>query len=202
MARRDYDDYDDDDDRRPIKKKRRKKEGGGNTLLILLIGGGVLALFLFVGGIGLIAIIVAKTAGKVEQNQRAQNKNKKGKGANPDFNLVGNGRVVLDQNGVLTDADPPDPTPDLREVNARMKVFQVQLQPPKTYVITLDSDDFDPYLRVESPTGQPLAEDDDSGGDLNAKIVFRPQQPGLYRIIATSFDGFTGGFRLKVQEAN
>jgi hypothetical protein len=199
MARRDYDD---DEDDRPIRKSRKKSESGSSTLLILLIGGGVLALLLCLVGGGVIVVVAARMGAKVDEKRQAKNKDRKGKGGNPDFNVGANGQVILDQGGNLTPADPPDPTPDLREVDARMKVFQVMLQPTKTYVITLDSDDFDAYLRVESPTGQTLAEDDDSGGNLNARIVFRPHQAGLYRIIATSFDGGMGRFRLKVQEAN
>jgi hypothetical protein len=128
--------------------------------------------------------------------------NRKRPDAQPNVNVNAKGKVILNQAGNLTQNDPPDPTPDLKEVNARMKIHQVMMQPGKTYVITMTSEDFDPYLRVESPTGVNLAEDDDSGGDLNALIVFRPTQAGMHRVIATSFDGDLGRYRLKVQEAD
>src|SRR5205823_11025486 len=44
------------------------------------------------------------------------------------FNLIARGKVIFDQNGNLAANDPPDPTPEMREVNARMKVHLVQLQ--------------------------------------------------------------------------
>ena len=47
-----------------------------------------------------------------------------------------------------------------------------------------------------------LAEDDDGGGGLNAQIVFRPTEPGMYRVIATSFAGGLGQYQLKIQEAD
>jgi hypothetical protein len=83
-----------------------------------------------------------------------------------------------------------------------MKVHEVQMQPGKTYVVTMNSAEFDSYLRIESPNGEQLVEDDDSGGALNAKIVFAPNQPGAHRVIATSFNGGLGRYQLKVQELN
>ncbi|HEX3314460.1 MAG TPA: PPC domain-containing protein, partial [Gemmataceae bacterium] len=43
-----------------------------------------------------------------------------------------------------------------------------------------------------------LARDDDSGGNLNARILYRPAVRGFYRIIATSFDGRVGDFALTI----
>ncbi len=55
----------------------------------------------------------------------------------------------------------------------------------------------DPYLRVETLAGQTLAVDDDSGGNLNARIVFKAPSSAKYRIVATSFaPGMTGDFTL------
>ena len=40
-----------------------------------------------------------------------------------------------------------------------------------------------------------IAEDDDSGGDSNAKLVFKAPREGTYRIVVTSFDrNETGSF--------
>src|SRR5262245_12911397 len=76
---------------------------------------------------------------------------KQRRGANPDFvNVDAKGKVVLDKNGTLAANDPVDPSPELQGRNARMKVHEVSMQPGKTYVITLDSNDFDAFLRVES----------------------------------------------------
>ena len=67
-------------------------------------------------------------------------------------------------------------------------VYQVKLAAGKTYVIDLVSPDqkaLDPYLVLSDATGKKLAEDDDSGGGLNARITFRAAQAGTYRIHAT-----------------
>ena len=60
---------------------------------------------------------------------------------------------------------------------------------------------FDPYLRIEDANGKSLAEDDDSGGNLNARIVFQPPQTGTYRLIVTTFQARTfGNFQLTITE--
>ena len=42
---------------------------------------------------------------------------------------------------------------------------------------------------------------DDSGGGTNARILFRPRIPGVYRIIATTFeDNKLGAYSLTIRE--
>lgn len=48
----------------------------------------------------------------------------------------------------------------------------------KVYTIDMVSKDFDSYLRLFDPKGNQLEEDDDSGGDLNSRIVFNCTQDG------------------------
>ena len=82
-------------------------------------------------------------------------------------------------------------------------VYQVKLAAGKTYVIDMVSPDpkaLDPYLRLTDASGKKLAEDDDSGGGLNARIVYRAAQAGTYRIHATSFNQGAGAFTLTVRE--
>jgi len=74
----------------------------------------------------------------------------------------------------------------------------------ETYIIDLvrpEKIDFnlDPYLFLEDKNKQVVAEDDDSGGNLNARIVFTPKTDGEYRIIATTLVPATGGFTLTVR---
>lgn len=52
--------------------------------------------------------------------------------------------------------------------------------------ITLTSDDFDAYLVLQDAAGEVLAEDDDSGGRLNAQIVYTLPESADYTIFATS----------------
>ena len=80
------------------------------------------------------------------------------------------------------------------------KVHSVVLKRGKTYTIDLVSA-FDNYLRLESSKGMRLAEDDDSGGGLNARIVHAPTFDDTYKIVATSPDGRgTGDYALTIQE--
>lgn len=62
--------------------------------------------------------------------------------------------------------------------------------------ITLESDavSMDPYLELRSPTMRLLAEDDDSAGNLNARIsrVTLPDD-GIYTIVVRTFAGSGGG---------
>ena len=82
----------------------------------------------------------------------------------------------------------------------RQKSFVVQMRADTLYRIDMTSTSLDPYLRLEDENGIRLAEDDDSGGNLNARIFFNPPRTGSYRIIATTFpDKETGAFVLTVQ---
>jgi peroxiredoxin len=85
--------------------------------------------------------------------------------------------------GKLSPDDPRDP-----RRNAPHKVHLVPLKAGTTYTIDMVSRELDSYLRLEDPRGKQLAEDDDSGGNLNAQIVFDCEKDGVYRIIATSFN--------------
>ena len=61
--------------------------------------------------------------------------------------------------------------------------------------ISLQSQDFDPYLFLVDEAGNLLAENDDvSESDYNSQIVFILPQDGTYRIITNSFDPVGQGF--------
>jgi hypothetical protein len=79
------------------------------------------------------------------------------------------------------------------------QTHKVRLQAGVTYTIDLQSKDFDAYLYLEDGVGNVLAEDDDSGGNLNARIVFTPTVTGEYLLVATTFNkGATGSYKLIV----
>ena len=81
------------------------------------------------------------------------------------------------------------------------KVFWVKMVKGKTYQIDMKTGAFDAYLRLEDNKSKQLAEDDDSGGDLDAQILFTPTDDGVYRVITTTFDADeTGPFNLRIQE--
>jgi serine protease Do len=101
----------------------------------------------------------------------------------------------LDVKGQLQDNDAKDPVH-----NQPCKTYMVKLKKGKTYIIDMVSKDFDSYLRLETAQGNQLAEDDDSGGDLNAQILFAPEADGSFKVIATRFEDGTGNFTLRVHE--
>jgi hypothetical protein len=106
------------------------------------------------------------------------------------------GVEVLRVQGQLTNTDPKD---KLRK-SSHHKVHLCKMEAGHTYVIDLQSTQFDTYLRLEDPRGTDLAQDDDSGGNLNARITFRPTRTGNYRVIATSFMPATGAYTLIVRK--
>ena len=75
----------------------------------------------------------------------------------------------------------------------------------KTYIIEMNktgNDTIDPYLILHNPMNVKVAEDDDSGGELNARIVYQAPASGFYRIYATTLMLNQGGnFQLFISEA-
>jgi hypothetical protein len=98
--------------------------------------------------------------------------------------------------GQLQDGDGVDPIQ-----NQAAKVYAVELAEGTPYSITHKSQDFDAFLRIRDGSGKELASDDDSGGNLDARILFVPPAKGVYRIVATSFDGGRGNFQLVLRPA-
>jgi hypothetical protein len=81
------------------------------------------------------------------------------------------------------------------------KVHKMTLTKGTVYVIDLASKDFDAFLRLEDQQGTPLAEDDDGGGGFNARLFFIPPATAEYALLATSYNGKPGKYRLTVQES-
>ena len=102
---------------------------------------------------------------------------------------------AVDINNVIGANDPIDP-----KMRHASKKYTFKLSKDKTYVIDLISTDFDAYLRLLDKKGKQLAEDDDSGGNLNSRIAYPIREDGEYEIVVTSFDGQIGRFNLKVRE--
>lgn len=81
------------------------------------------------------------------------------------------------------------------------RVYSINVKAGQTYTIDLSSQDIDCYLYLFNANSKLLAQDDDSGGDLNSRIVIRATQDGVYHIIATSLGGDeTGEFNLRVRK--
>lgn len=66
---------------------------------------------------------------------------------------------------------------------------------PDTFLaVSMTTDGGDPYLYLLDPDGNVVAEDDDSGGELNSLIAYRTETGGEYTVIATSLWGGFGDF--------
>jgi S1-C subfamily serine protease/Tfp pilus assembly protein PilF len=115
---------------------------------------------------------------------------------------VARGKAVLQADLALTADDPAD-CPGRK--GCRYKVQEVEFVAGKTYVIEMDRigpPGFDPYLILLDPADQKVAEDDDGGGNLNARLAYRAAETGTFRVYATTFaQGMTGKFRLTISEA-
>jgi hypothetical protein len=162
----------------PRKRAGHGQEPKSRTMLFALIGGGVLLLgccCLGVGVGGFFLFFLGKTrTPPFEEKDRWT-------ASDPLYKLAGPGG----------------------EVKVPHKSYMVTLKAKKTYTIDLTAPGKtappDPYLVIEDKNGKKLAEDDDSGGFPNARIVFTPDTDGDYKIIAATIKG-TGDFTLSVKE--
>jgi thiol-disulfide isomerase/thioredoxin len=111
-------------------------------------------------------------------------------------------KPILQKEDKLTADDAMDKVRDQRHA----KVYSVKLKGGTTYRIDMRTKDnpqnFDPFLRLEDAAGKQLAEDDDGGGFPNAKLMFKADKDGTYKVVATTFGpGMTGSYTLTVREA-
>jgi peroxiredoxin len=90
--------------------------------------------------------------------------------------------------GKLTKDDPKD-----QQRGGPSQTHAVPMKAGKTYTIDMMSTELDSYLRLLDPKGNQLEEDDDSGGNLNARIIFNCTKDGEYRIACTTFGANVAG---------
>ena len=84
----------------------------------------------------------------------------------------------------------------------REQRYPIKITAGKTYVIDMESPQFDTLLRLEDDKGKVVAENDDiSPTNLNSRIFFSPRIDGSYHIVATSFQQRgTGAYTIIVRE--
>ncbi|OIP75637.1 MAG: peptidase S1 [Oscillatoriales cyanobacterium CG2_30_44_21] len=83
------------------------------------------------------------------------------------------------------------------------KAYQFQGTAGQLVEIEMRGNGIDPYLVLFNAAGQKIAEDDDSAGDKNARIVTTLPTTGKYTIYANSYEvGQTGSFSLSSRLAN
>ncbi len=56
----------------------------------------------------------------------------------------------------------------------------------------------DPYLELYNPDGSLLGQDDDNGGNLNARIAITLRQNGRHKVVAREYGSGTGGYRISL----
>jgi hypothetical protein len=80
----------------------------------------------------------------------------------------------------------------------RVQVWSLDAAVGDRLQIDLRSGDFDPYLYVVGPgLGEGLT-DDDGGDGLNARLCLAVEEPGEYRVVASSLSSAVGGYTLQV----
>jgi tetratricopeptide (TPR) repeat protein len=116
---------------------------------------------------------------------------------------VTRGPLVFQAENALAATDPAD-CPG--KPGCYYKVRPMNLTAGTTYIIEMDKvgvSGLDPYLVLVDGAGQIVAQDDDSGGNLNARIVYKCSQTGTFRIYATALiPRMVGMFRLAVSQAS
>ena len=106
------------------------------------------------------------------------------------------GSYILDQPGTLAPGDNTLGDGSLFDTHT----FSGEAGQP--VVITMESPDFDTFLVLLDPSGEPIADNDDivAGSNLNSQIQIALPQSGVYRIIANAFDASgRGRYRLTVR---
>lgn len=94
-----------------------------------------------------------------------------------------------------------DDLKDRLRQDCHFQVYLFHMVPGHKYTLDMQSKDFDSFLRLEGSTGDPLAQDDDGGGNLHARIIVQPQREDTYRVVVTTFSpGATGGFLLTIRQ--
>jgi peroxiredoxin len=98
----------------------------------------------------------------------------------------------------LSGSDPKD-----SKINGPSQIHIVEMKAGFAYTIDMISTELDSYLRLEDKTGKQLDEDDDSGGNLNAKMVFNCTKDDEYKVICTCLGGpdRNGNYTLLIKKA-
>jgi hypothetical protein len=98
---------------------------------------------------------------------------------------------------VVAELTPNDPVHN----DAFMSVHDVTLTAGRRYIIDLQSDEFDTFLKVLNPSGAIVAFADECGTMRNTRVIYIPTRTETYRIIATSYEpAVIGAFQLMVCE--
>jgi tetratricopeptide (TPR) repeat protein len=67
--------------------------------------------------------------------------------------------------------------------------------------IVMDSDEFDTVLTLLGPDKEEVAFNDDAGGTLNSRIIYSVTTTGTYTVVARSYSGAGGNYKIEVRPA-
>lgn len=110
--------------------------------------------------------------------------------ATPPRQLALNGGVVNDRLGPGDNILPVD--------NSFFKVYRFDGRAGQQVVIEMASREIDPFLILVAPNGREVAQDDDSAGGKNARIVATLPISGTYLLLANSYQaGEAGSYSLR-----
>ncbi|NJO41116.1 MAG: hypothetical protein HC769_28020 [Cyanobacteria bacterium CRU_2_1] len=112
--------------------------------------------------------------------------------ANAQETVISIGSVVM---GTLESGDQ-----QLAVDNTFIDVYSFEGSAGQQIAITMTSPDLDSYLVLFDPSGNSLIQDDDGGGNLDARIIYTLPTDGIYTIYANSYSsGQAGTYSLDLQ---
>ncbi len=104
--------------------------------------------------------------------------------------------VVLEVEGVLQSTSQK-----LASDNSLYELHPLQGSQGQSWIITLESDDFDTYLAIMDADSNILAQNDDlDANNTNSRLTITLSEDGMYYIIVNSYDPLgRGNYRLQVE---
>lgn len=90
-------------------------------------------------------------------------------------------------------------TPEKKEL-----VHELDMTAGATYVLDVESADFDTFVKLQLPTGMTVAENDDiEPTNTNSRLIYRSREDTNYRVVVSAFDNIgTGAYTLKIRQLN
>jgi hypothetical protein len=164
-----------DDGRAPAKRKKSQSSSGGSSDMLLNIAIAVVGILVLIGGGALLI-------------SRADINFSFGGGGAPNTFTGGDGFDTTGGGMLTINGDPAQDTL-YNHFDAHNWAFEAQAG--QQVIITVHGhSDCDPRVRLLDPQGVVVAEDDDSGNNWDAYLVYTPTQTGIY---TARVDIFTGG---------
>lgn len=84
--------------------------------------------------------------------------------------------------GSLTAEDPISPKTKTYE-----DTYSISVEGGQVLIVGVESPSFDPFVEILDPKGKPIAQDDDSGPDVNAYLAIPILESGAYGVKVSSF---------------